>query len=519
MDTSLAASPLVESFFDAGEMAQVFAKDTRDGSIVILKQGEAEMIRAEAKEYFICPIEGCPNPSLETVGGVSGRRHHFRHKAGNGHEGSKESWFHLESKFLIGKWAEESAKQLGINVLVEVDTAFIGTREGGYRKPDVLVTHKETGKQIAFEIEYFNSTTPESLAARRATYKQNNVKDIWIFGHASKHIKPPKAGSWIPEGSIEITSVPAAIANSGGPILIINPIEGVVGTLIHGSTIRGEDWYQNPDHYGLNFASPTLSSHGEVRFNLLSDSILDPTFGILTNTTKEVKASRNNIASLAPEAKKKHEEKLARREQEKAKRVAYDALSKEEKDKKREYAERIKEEQKVAWQTHSLRLKYIQLSGKNNTPLVTREHLEKSDYGVMAYHEHWHTEVFERFLRTQEIGYVFTIPQVYAYLASQGIRLHSNSTYRDRAIVAYVEKLEAEGYLEIEYTPMGLVESMKVRHNSVSTPWKIFVEEMIKKDKHVPTLGGLCREVPDGTSIEEVTAYRDAMFEKYWGSP
>ena len=57
MDTPLAASPLVESFFDAGEMAQVFAKDTRDDRIVFLKQGEAELIRAEAKEYFICPIK------------------------------------------------------------------------------------------------------------------------------------------------------------------------------------------------------------------------------------------------------------------------------------------------------------------------------------------------------------------------------------------------------------------------------------------------------------------------------
>ena len=469
----------------------------------------------------------------------------------------------MESKFLIGKWAEESAKQLGINVLVEVDTAFIGNRVDGYRKPDVLVTHKDSGKQIAFEIEYFNSTTPESLEARRATYKQNEVKDIWIFGHSSKHVKPPKAGGWIPEGSIEITGVPASIANSGEPILVINPTEGLIGTLVNDTPPLGENWYQNPEHYGLNFASPKLSSYGEIRFDLLSESILSPSLGILTNTAKEVQASRIDITSLVPKAKRKHEEKLARREVEKVKRVAYQALPKEDKDKKIDYAKKMQEEGKIAWQTHLLRLQYLQLSGKSKTPIVTRQHLDKSDYGVMAYHEHWHTEVFERFIRTQEVGYIFTVPQVYSYLESQGIKLHNNSTYRSRAIVAYLEKLESDGYLEIEYTPMGSIESARVRHNNLNVPppslvdpileednnssdtrdeydnpiqnkikaarkprvrkidetipWTTFVEELIKNNKSMPLWTELRKGVPREIDTLELLEYRDAIYKQYWG--
>lgn len=105
----------------------------------------------------------------------------------------------------------------------------------------------------------------------------------------------------------------------------------------------------------------------------------------------------------------------------------------------------LRDEEKVAWQTKPLRLLYIQLSGKSKTPLITRLAL-KSDYGVLAYPEHWHTELFERFIRTQEIGYIFTVPQVYSYLESQGIRLHDNSTYRSKAITAYLEKLNHGRY-------------------------------------------------------------------------
>ena len=51
------------------ETAQVVAKDTRNGELVILRQGQAYELRNTTKEYFECPIDGCANPRLETVGG------------------------------------------------------------------------------------------------------------------------------------------------------------------------------------------------------------------------------------------------------------------------------------------------------------------------------------------------------------------------------------------------------------------------------------------------------------------
>ena len=427
--------------FVKGENAQVVARDSRNGELVVMRQGQADALRAITKKFLLCPVEDCPDPGLKTIGGSTGRRHHFRHRTGGGHGSAVESLFHYQSKLILGNWAEKSAAEQGIDVRVHVDDTFVGDNDQGIRKPDVLIEFVATGKRLALEVEYFNSTTVGSLSERRSDYQNVAITDIWLFGHTSRHVKLKTANELIPPGSVKISSVMACVGESGNPILIINPVEGLVGTLVQYTPPPHWRWWESTYAYGLNFAIKRLQGDSaEIYLNSLYDCRLDPGLGIVTPAMELVWQSRIEIEMLAKEAEAARFKD--RRDQEKALEVEIQS--------RREMQRRIesfKEKQLKAWEEHSLRRSLIAYYGE--IPLViSQKHFH--DDGLYAHHEHWHALLFQQFIAGKSVGYQFTVPGVYGYLNSVGIGFGKNGEWRAGAIIDYLQFLHDQGYVRVD---------------------------------------------------------------------
>ena len=408
---------------------------------MILRQGKAYELRSMTKEYFECPIDGCADPRLETVGGHTERRHHFRHQTGGGHGSAPESLFHYQSKWILGEWARSSARVQGIEVEVKIDDAFVGEAGQRKRKPDVLIHFQEDQRRMAIEVEYFNSTNGTTLGERRSDYSTASIKDIWIFGHASRHICMPRSNASLPDGLMKISSIPAAIAAAGQPILVINPLDRVVGTLVRWVPPTAYEWWKNPQNFGLTFAtSRRAGDTAEIYLDPLDDCRLDAIFGILTPTIEKVLKSREEIKVLAVDAEQisfrskaevltQEERKAREEEQREAKLLA----------------------QKETWESHPLHTELI-FRNQGIRKVISKKFL--TDRGVHAHHEHWHALLFEQFIATRSMGPTFTIPDIYRCLEALSIEFHENPDIRSSAITNYLVYLGENGYVKFEGTTM-----------------------------------------------------------------
>ena len=427
--------------FLKGENAQVVARDSRNGELVVMRQGGADALRAITKQYLLCPVEDCPDPGLEAIGGSTGRRHHFRHRTGGGHGSAVESLFHYQSKLILGAWAEASALEQGLRVRVQIDCAFVGVEVQKTRKPDVLIEFLETGEQLAFEVEYFNSTDVSSLNKRRSNYQDLGIKDIWLFGHASRHVKLKQSTSLFPSSSVKLDSVLARIGELRDPILVINPVEGLVGTLVQDTPTPHWRWWESTSSYGLNFATKRETGDcADVYLDSLDACRLDAQFGIVSPAMEKVWQSRSEIEILAKEAEAAFLKD--RRDQDRAldleiqSRIAIQRK-----------IETFKTEQLKIWEEHPLRKSLIAFYGE--IPAAIREKLFHDD-GIYAHHEHWHALLFQQFIAGKLVGHQFTVPNVYGYLNSLGIRFGKNGKWRAGAIIDYLRYLHNQGYVKLD---------------------------------------------------------------------
>ena len=454
MGSRHSSAELVRFFDRAGDHAQVVARDIRTGHIFYLPTGTADQHRAITRSYLRCPLPTCDG-ELTTVGGT--RRDHFRHLTGGGHPGATETLFHLAGKYVVAAWARQ---QLGLG---QAEAECSAPDEPGStvrpahhdssaravdvevplrevtRVADVLVSHAD-GARSAFEIEYFHTQTPEQFDARRADYATAGVNDTWLFGHTSLHMRAAHGGSEAGPDEVAITPICARIAASGRPVLILNPIDRTVGTLVRvGPDLdtRGWGWWDRLDAFGLSF--PTQHDRvALVRIDPLDDCTLDSEHGIVTPAMRAVWGARARLAEQAEAGKALAFARAAAKQ-------AREAKDRGTREARKQFAKEQRAQRERAWRDHPYRADLIKRHGRP-LPTAIAAQLD-SDGGVFAVPEHWHARVFESLILDQPLGATFTVADVYRTLRERGIGMHSNPSRLSEAVVGYLKLLRDTGHV------------------------------------------------------------------------
>lgn len=201
--------------FEAGETRMVFARDTASGAVIYMVQGAAEIYRKAASAgHLICIVPGCENPRLKTVNRGE-RRHGFSHLAGGGHAPMRVA--HLQSQLLIARWLNQICPEGGV--------ALEEATEDGSRRADVMLTRPD-GERFAFEVQY-SALSPQKWLERHASYRDNGIIDIWLWGHLKPHLNPDRSTP----GNVLLNPTHAAVAAAGLPLLWIHPEFAQVATV------------------------------------------------------------------------------------------------------------------------------------------------------------------------------------------------------------------------------------------------------------------------------------------------
>lgn len=262
-------------FLAQGETAQVWAVDERTGGYRFLPDGEAEDWREETRAYWRCPVPGCVSRAFTTAA-YTKKRHHFRHTgaSASAHEG--ESVAHVQAKAMISSWVRE----------VYPETEVCEEQTFGRLRADVGVTWP-TGAQVAFEVEY-KTTSETDWRTKHVTYESTGTVDQWLFGHNSHHFRRVGADDWV-----RPQTIPQAIAERGLPVLMVNPWDRTIGTLVVDGHPEDDLWF-HPDwvaDVGLR-----LPRGGDLLARVIpchiDDCRLDPEQGLVTPVMDEIAAAR-----------------------------------------------------------------------------------------------------------------------------------------------------------------------------------------------------------------------------------
>jgi hypothetical protein len=211
--------------------------------LVTLKGGDGEQYRKASKEGKLrCPIGNCPQPNMIVKAG-SKVQHHFAHTSQDSAH-SPESLNHHAGKEMLMRWIQRRYPSLEAELEV--------TLENG-RRADVLVTSPESGRRLAFEIQY-SSISLDDWQQRHDDYKEIGVDDIWIWGHVGANCRRDTEYQGLNGAGLMSSAVLTACAEQTGFLLFINPEQGKIGqgfTLDMLRTVKGllnfyEDSFANP---------------------------------------------------------------------------------------------------------------------------------------------------------------------------------------------------------------------------------------------------------------------------------
>jgi hypothetical protein len=262
--------------FQDGETRLVYARyrDQRPG-LYLLVDGDAKEQRAFAKEHLTCIVPECRFPELTTVARARGRDG-FRHFAGGGgHEA--ESLFHIQGKIALAEWLR--AKYPASTVHEEESSDRRRSRVA-----DVMIT-ATNGKRVAFEIQYA-SLTPADWAVRHQSYVEQDIQDVWLFGHYGAQMRPND--SYNNDENVKLNPTHRALVDAGLPLLWFNPIIGEMATATDPSQIQvGERTLKVPAAGRLGNLETTPLDN----FRLLPD-------GLWSQTTREYARNRDEVARI-----------------------------------------------------------------------------------------------------------------------------------------------------------------------------------------------------------------------------
>jgi hypothetical protein len=262
--------------FQDGETRLVYARyrDQRPG-LYFLVDGNAREQRAFAKEHLTCIVPDCRFPELTTVGRARGRDG-FRHFAGGGgHEA--ESLFHMQAKIALAEWLRA---QYSASTVREEES----TDRRRSRVADVMIT-ATNGKRVAFEIQYA-SLTPADWTVRHQSYVEQDIQDVWLFGHYGAQMRPND--SYNNDENVKLNPTHRALVDAGLPLLWFNPIIGEIATATDPSRIQVD---------GQPLKVPAAGRLGNLETIPLDDFRLMPD-GLWSQTTRQYARNRDEVARI-----------------------------------------------------------------------------------------------------------------------------------------------------------------------------------------------------------------------------
>ena len=197
--------------FQGGESIFVWGHDTVADQMWFLDEDTAKEQRPFVKQQVVCPVPGCG--AKLTTAHRSKKRDGLVHYSGTGGH-SKESVFHSQGCALIEGWLREKYP----NSHAQREEY---TNESGERRADVLLT-ADTGERVAFEVQY-SALTPDAWQRRHDSYREQDIVDVWLFGHTGAQLKIDK------NGILKRNPTHDAVIRSGSALIFINPIEQMIG--------------------------------------------------------------------------------------------------------------------------------------------------------------------------------------------------------------------------------------------------------------------------------------------------
>jgi len=204
----------IAAFLD-GERRFVAAawRDDPDRPYMVLANGEAAQHRELARTHLRCMFHDCPAPAITTVS-RPGRRDGYRHLStdATGH-GGPEGFHHISGKAVLVDHLRTTYPYLLVYAEQGIDTQRT-------RVADVLVEDPQSGKRIAFEVQYA-ALTVELWRQRNADYAAAGIPVVWLFGHTGAQLN-------VRAGRIRLTPVQQAAVTDGRAILWLSPTLGQI---------------------------------------------------------------------------------------------------------------------------------------------------------------------------------------------------------------------------------------------------------------------------------------------------
>jgi len=358
-----------------------------------------------------------------------------------------ESLFHRQAKLRILNWVAQRYPSL--------DARAEEIAAAGARIADVMITSCSPPGRLAVEIQY-SKLSFEEWRERHESYRGEDIHDVWLFGHASRHLRLADDSDYLVLGD----PVRRMLA-MGLPAFWINPIEGTVATArIDASKHRctcgqshakpGEFWLQPSgiDHHievGIDPLDECRLRRGEFVTPTLLEIQAD------THRWQERRDIEHQEADrLAEERRRVWAEKqrrrqiqqaaLQRREQHRRQAVVLQA-QKELAELRKWWADhRQALDQK--WADSDLRAEVDQFPARARKVLAAEL---DSDLAVRATPEHWHTILYREHVWMRETGYRFTYKQCVRTLREAGVALHPNSSRVANAVQQFTAALEQVG--------------------------------------------------------------------------
>lgn len=258
---------------------------TGDGSVVYMPDGQAEQYRdATRVGDLICIVPDCLQPRLKAVN-RGDRRHGFAHMAGGGH--ASMGVHHLQAQLLVAAWLHSRYP----DAKVELEE----TTEDGRRRADVMLTSR-TGRQAAFEIQYAG-LSPAEWQARHASYVEQGILDVWIWGHTHPHLRPERADT----DSVAISPVLQAAA-AAAPLAWINPELGELAIATRKGLLP---------HTGASYSQLATAGPATIEIVQLEAWRLDGRHGFTCERIEELREVERQALAAEEYARRRAEEEEA----------------------------------------------------------------------------------------------------------------------------------------------------------------------------------------------------------------
>lgn len=401
----------LQRFIGDGELRQLYALDRGSGRVIYIEDGQADELRAACHAgSLICPIAGCPSPKFTTSGGTR-KRHHFRHWTASAAGHARESYFHQLGKRLLGQWLADRYPEATVTVDEEA-------LDNGQR-PDVLVRFPD-GRDYALELQYSQLTIAD-WEQRHSGYREQRVRDIWIFGHLPPQLRHSKySHEASAPAPVVFTPLAQRMHEDGLPVRFFSPDERQIGTAL-------VERY----HDALHFDAVALSFDSLGECELREEGLWTPTDAL------EVAAREHRIA-LERDAERRIAE--TRRVQEREAAAEAQRLNNERLWRQRLRTKQAATERLAQWE--AIRPSVMAQLGVDELPPVITTEL-RADWGTIWHPALWHARLFARYIEGR-VGEEFT------YLAAVRRFLKRQQYGREQAKIAlraYLFELRRQGYV------------------------------------------------------------------------